>query len=173
MKHLLFSLLLVVLAVGMVNAQMVSGISTFTVTGLATELVLTPYEDVAIIGVVANTYYNVYIVEGVSSIQPIVSGSEEAGDIGFDLACDPYADVAFQFILPTKLLGATTVMPINFTGVVRTGELPVLYNPNVPLVINGGLEGAAQLLFTYNFTVPKVIELEGWAGSIVAIASYQ
>ncbi len=173
MKHLLFSLLLVVLAFGMVNAQMATGVAPLTITGAAVGLTIEGLEA-TVEGVVANTNYSVFWSpeEGASMIAPVVSGAEAASDLGFIIACDPFADVALSFILPTRLLGATTIMPINFTQMVRTEDFSN-YNPNLPLVINGGADGAINLMLNYNFTVPKVIEGDGWTGSVVAIASYQ
>lgn len=172
MKQLMFSLLLVVLAVGITNAQMATGVAPLTITGAAVGLAIEGIEA-TVEGVVANTNYSVYWSpeEGASVIAPLTSGAEAASDLGFIIACDPYADVALSFILPTRLLGATTVMPINFTQMVRVEDFSN-YNPNLPVVINGGVDGAINLMLNYNFTVPKIIEADGWTGSVVAVASY-
>lgn len=174
MKHLMFSLLLVVLAVGMVNAQSMSASASLTLTGAGTALEIAALgEEIAIEGVVANTSYSVIANEDASGslIFPVLNDVAEVDPLGFVVTANPLTDVQVSLILPSRLMGSASYVPINFPSMVRAENM-AMYNPNVVNTFTVNADGAVTLVLNYNFTVPKVMEEEGWTGNVVAIASY-
>lgn len=178
MKHLMFSLLLIVLAVGMVNAQSATAVGTIT-AGVASSLSLEA-GAIELADLAPGYTYNVYLNVTDGAWQMLVPGSAEVGEPAvteFALAdLMVGSQITISFTLPTTLLGEAGALAVSFP---KAWFMPVAgdygavipFNPNVPFTT---LVGSPESSFSPEMTlvVPGSTPAGDYAGIMVCNVSY-
>ncbi len=184
MKQLMFSLLLIVLAVGLTNAQTTGSATTWAPIG-ATVLdgfTLDPGEF-GLEELNRGYTYQVYLdaVEGawkfVSLTDPTAPADPAAWTEFILGGLTPGSSITISMILPTALIGEFGALPVSFPkawfvpGADYANALP--FNPNAPYTVNVGF-GGADALFAPEMllTVPASVPGTEFFGVIVASVSY-
>lgn len=155
MKHLMFSLLLIVLVVGIANTQTVTDIMTVTAT-VTTGLSITG-GDFGIDGLAPG---NTYDVKADPALDPrIVPDFQGAASVTADnwvIGTDPGANIILTFNLPTKLYGDFGQIGIRFGeyhGFVE--ETGMYFDPRVPFVFNTGVGDEYNIAMGMFLDVPN------------------
>jgi hypothetical protein len=174
MKQLMFSLLLIVLAVGLVSAQNVVTAPGLVVVNVAagTALALTPTDG----AVSALSPGYTYKVDPIGlQVLPLINGSESCDQIPEWLVeGDLGAEVNISFMLPTKLIGALSgSIPVSFGPYdAYIVENLTAFNPNVPFTGNLGGSGTLTIDIGFTVVVPANAGADDYTGTIVGTVAY-
>lgn len=173
MKHVFYSLLLVLLVVSLVSAQRATGVAVLTINSTAATIEIANV-DGGVSEVIPNKTYTVLYDAALDPgvIYPIYGAEVVDGAVGFDITTSPGAQIIVEFIFPPKLVGEfNAIEHIEFINATRL-EDGFTFNPNVPTMLSLGTGGTAGIRFDYRFTTPSSFG-DAYVGNIIGIAYFE